>query len=438
MRRTACAAAGAAVALTLTACGAGAGSGGASATAAPPGDPAKVSGAITVLTNRTDQVQDGTLKRYAARFRRIYPHVTVRFQGLTDYEGDVKIRLNSKDYGDVLAIPDSVPLKRYPTFFAPLGSAADLSKTYDFTDHATVDGRVYGIAGIGTVGGFVYNKAVWRRAGVTQWPTTPQQFLDDLKAVKARTGAIPYYTNYHDGWPLTKWGEALGSPSCDPAAHDKLAGAAAPWAAGQDLNTADGLLYTIVHDKLSEADPTTTNWENSKALLGAGKAGTMWLGSWAVVQMRDAAEKSGKNPDDIGFMPFPAQKDGRFCSVVRPDYQYAVNAHSGNKAAARAWIDWFVNKSGDAQAALSVSAVKGTPLPAPLKPLQEAGVRFLHLSEGKAAQVDEIDKASEIGLTAPDYPQHLVDVARGAAGGDLDSVFKDLDRKWSDARDAVG
>lgn len=438
MRRTAFAATAVALTVTLAACGGGGGGSASSDTATAPSDPTKVSGTITVLTNRTDQVQDGTAKRYAAAFNKIYPHVTVKFQGLTDYEGDVKIRLNSKNYGDVLSIPNSVPLKQYPTFFAPLGQAADLSKTYDFTDHATVDGKVYGIANIGTANGFVYNKAVWKQAGISDWPTTPDQFITDLQAIKAKTGATPYYTNYHDGWPLTNWGNAVGSPSCDPAANDKLADTKEPWAAGQDLYTTDKLLYDIVHNKLSEADPNTTNWENSKTLIGSGKVATMWLGSWAVVQMQDAAKKAGKDPADIGFMPFPAQKDGHYCSVVRPDYQYAINTHSKNKAAARAWIDWFITKSGDAQAALSISSVKGSALPADLKPFQSAGVRFIHPTNDRTAQVDEIDKASEVGLNAQDYPQHIVDVARGAAGGDLDSVFKDLNKKWSDAQGTLG
>lgn len=29
----------------------------------------------------------------------------------------------------------------------------------------------------------------------------------------------------------------------------------------------------------------------------------MQLGSWAITQMRDAARKAGKNPDDIDYMP---------------------------------------------------------------------------------------------------------------------------------------
>ena len=438
MRRTGVAAAGVVMALALAACGGGAGSGGTSAIATSPSDPAKVSGTITVLTNRTDQVQDGTLKRYAAAFNKIYPHVTVKFQGLTDYEGDVKIRMNSKNYGDVLSIPNTVTLKQYPLFFAPLGTSAQLAGQYQFTDHATVGGKVYGIANIGDANGFVYNKAVWKRAGVTDWPTTPDQFLADLRAIKAKTGVTPYYTNYHDGWPLTNWGNALGSPSCDPQANDKLADTKAPWSKGQDLYTTDKLLYDIVHGKLAEPDPNTTNWENSKTLLGTGKVGSMWLASWAVVQMQDAAKKAGQDPANIGFMPFPTQVDGHFCSVVRPDYQYAINVHSKAKDAARAWLDWYINKSGDAQASLSPSSVKGSPLPADLVPFQAAGVKFVYLTNTKTAQVDEIDKASEIGINAQDYPQHIVDVARGAAGGDMDSDFKDLNKKWADAQGTVG
>jgi ABC-type glycerol-3-phosphate transport system substrate-binding protein len=131
-----------------------------------------------------------------------------------------------------------------------------------------------------------------------------------------------------------------------------------------------------VHGGLSEADPNTTNWENSKSLPGTGKIATMWLGSWAIVQMREAAKKAGR---DIGFMPFPVQVNGAFCTVVRPDYQYAINRHSANKEAAGAWIDWVIGKSGDAQAALSVSSVKGTPLPSSLRPFQDQGVKFIHL-----------------------------------------------------------
>lgn len=417
------------LALTVTGCS---GSGTTGGTAAPATDPASVSGDITVLTNRTDLVSDGTMDKYAAEFNKTYPNVHVKFQGITDYEGEVKIRMNTSNYGDVLLIPTALKKSDYPRFFASLGSSGDLTDKYRFIASGTVNGQVYGIAQNGNANGFVYNKAVWARAGVTAWPTTSDQFLADLRAIKSATGSTPLYTNYHDGWPLTKFEDALGSVSCDPKAHDNLAADSAPWAAGKELNAIDTMLYTMVHDKLTEADPTTTNWENSKSLLGTGEIATMWLGSWAVSQMQAAATAAGAKATDIGFMPWPAQTGGKFCSVVGPDYLQAVSIHSAHKDAARAWLDWFTDSSTYAQDQGDVPTLRSAPLPESLKPYQDAGVRFVELTQDKAVQVANIDNASEVGLQKPDYRQHLVDLARGAAKGGLDDAFADLDKRWSD------
>ncbi|MFE2428874.1 ABC transporter substrate-binding protein [Streptomyces sp. NPDC059373] len=422
----------------LTVAGCSGGSTPSNETATAPGKPGDVSGEIKVLTHRTDLVQNGTMNQYAAEFNKIYPKVKVKFEAITDYEGEVKIRMNTANYGDVLMIPAAIAKNDYPKFFAPLGSAKELGATYRFADKTTVAGKVYGIATFGTANGFVYNKAVWKQAGITDWPTTPAQFLDDLKAIKSKTGATPYYTNFKDGWPLTAWTSVIGSVSCDTKANDKLVTSPNPWAKGSDLNVADTLLYDIVHGGLAEKDPTTTNWENSKGLIAKGDIATMQLGSWAITQMQDAAKKAGKDPADIGFMPFPAQVGGSYCSVLASDYQQAVNIHSKNKTAARAWIDWFTDKSGEALKEGAVSPLKDSPLPTTLKPYTDAGVKLIELSQAKNAQVNIIDNAAEIGLQKPDYRQKLVDLARGAQKGTLQGYFTDLGKRWDEAAKTAG
>ncbi|WP_373301398.1 ABC transporter substrate-binding protein [Streptomyces djakartensis] len=407
------------------------------ADAEAPDDPAEVTGTITVLTHRTDLVQDGTMKKYAAEFNETYPKVRVEFDGITDYEGEVKIRMNTENYGDVLMIPGVIEKKDYPRFFASLGSQAERSRKYRFTDYTTVEGKVYGQSPLGAVPGFVYNKKVWREAGVTEWPKTPSEFLAALKRIKSRTDAVPYYTNFKDMWPLTQWTQVNGSVSCDEQATTKLA-EGDPWAEGADLRTADTLLYDIVRQGLVEKDPTTTNWEASKPKLAKGEIATMWLGSWAVIQMRGAAKQAGANPGDIGFMPFPAQKNGTFCAVALPDYNQAVNIHSEHKAAARAWIDWFTDKSGYAADNLTLSPLKSAPLPDVLKPYEEAGVRILDLDDTRGAEVKTIDNQSEVGINKPDYRQDLVDLARGATKGGLDDFLDGLAKKWTGTQRSLG
>ncbi|GAA3786723.1 ABC transporter substrate-binding protein [Streptomyces phyllanthi] len=415
------------------------GSGGTSkgADAKAPDDPSKVTGTITVLTPRTDIVQDGTMQKYADEFKKTYPKVTVKFDAITDYEAEVKIRMNTENYGDVLMIPAVIKKNDYPKFFASLGTAAERGKKYRFTDFTTVDGKVYGQTTNGGMPGFLYNKRVWREAGITDWPTTPDEFLTALKAIKSRTDAIPYYTNFKAGWPLTSWTYVNGSVHCDTQATAKMA-EGNPWAEGADLRVADRLLYDIVDQGLAEKDPTTTNWEESKPRLAKGEIATQWLGTWAIIQFQQAAEKAGADPDDIGFMPFPAQVDGTFCAVVAPDYNQAVNVHSPHKEAARAWIDWFTDKSTYADDNLAMSPLKDAPLPEVLKPYEDAGVKLIEVDDSKGGLVKEIDNASEVGIYGPEYRQDLVDIARGAKDGDLGDFLDGLGERWTEAEKSLG
>ncbi|WP_217236165.1 ABC transporter substrate-binding protein [Streptomyces sp. AC555_RSS877] len=415
------------------------GTGGASkgADAKAPDDPSKVTGTIKVLTQRTDLVTDGTMKKYAAEFNKTYPKVKVEFEALTNYETEVKIRMNTENYGDVLMIPAVIKKDDYPRFFASLGTEAERGKKYLFTDYTTVDGKVYGQSPIGVIPGFLYNKKVWQEAGVTEWPTTPAEFLTALKAIKSKTEAVPYYTNFAAQWPLSQWTSVNGSVSCDPQASTKLA-EGDPWAEGADLRVGDKLLYDTVREGLIEKDPTTTNWEESKPRLAKGDLATQWLGTWAIIQFQDAARQAGADPDDIGFMPFPSQVDGKFCAVVAPDYNQAVNVHSKNKPAARAWIDWFTDKSGYDKDNLAISPLKDAPLPEVLKPYEDEGVKLIELDDSAGAKVKQIDNQSEVGIYAPEYRQNLVDLARGAKKGSLDDFFADLSKRWTETQQTLG
>ncbi|CAM5502749.1 sugar ABC transporter substrate-binding protein [Streptomyces badius] len=42
---------------------------------------------------------------YTSEFNKVYPKVKVKFEGLTDYEGEVKIRMKTGELRDVLMIP---------------------------------------------------------------------------------------------------------------------------------------------------------------------------------------------------------------------------------------------------------------------------------------------------------------------------------------------
>ena len=63
----------------------------------------------------------------------------------------------------------------------------------------------YGIPSTANAQGIVYNKAVFEEAGITELPTTPDEFLEDLQLIKDNTDAIPMYTNFAAGWTMGAW-----------------------------------------------------------------------------------------------------------------------------------------------------------------------------------------------------------------------------------------
>ncbi len=396
------------------------------------------SGTITVLTNRTDIV-DTTLQDYVEQFQEVYPDIDVEFEPLTDYEGDVSIRLNSKDYGDVLLIPNTVTKDQLPQFFEPLGSTSELGEKYQFINEQAYDGEVYGLATFGTAMGMVVNTKVWSQAGITEPPRDPEELLDGLQAIKDSTDAVPYYTNYTDGWPLTQWQNNQGTIAGADAVQERTA-SDAPWAEGEEQYAIDGLLYDIVEGGLSEPDPTTTNWEESKNLLASGQAATMVLGSWALPQFQQAAEATGASPGDVAFWPMPWAQDGTFRSTIGGDYKLGISKHSENKEAARAWVDWFVDESDFAQVEGGIPTPTGSELPDSLATFDELGVELVEVApspKGEESLDSDIYNEAEIDLFGDKYRRQLVDVARGAAGGDKASFFADLNERWAAARAAV-
>jgi raffinose/stachyose/melibiose transport system substrate-binding protein len=403
------------------------------ATEAPATTDKEIKGEITVLTQRTDIV-DTVFKDYAAKFNEKYPDVKVNFEALTNYEDQIKIRMSTRDYGDVLLLPTSVPIKDLPDFFEPLGKMADLEKQYTGLEERTVDGISYGIPMTINFSGVIYNKQVFKDAGITEVPRTIEQFMTALQAIKDKTDAVPLYTNYAAGWTLTQWEADLTTVAGDRE-YVNIGQVAS------DDNFVKGKphyeLYKIMYDAaqkgLIEEDPTTTDWESSKADLANGKIGTMMLGSWAIGQIKGLAA----NPDDVGFMPFPTNAE-KVIVPLSDDYLLGVSIHSENKEAARAWVDWFINESSyPTVEGGGMSPVKGAALPEILKQYEGTEVTFETLAPAKAGQegwVDAMDKDAEIGFWQPDFKKRIIEAAIGNRKESYDDIMKELNDKWKVSR----
>ena len=164
---------------------------------------------IKFLHHKTDRQEDGTMDSMIAAFNEEFPNIKVETEAITDYAEDSLLRLSTGDWGDVMFIPavDKTDLSNY---FMPFDSLDNLSAQLNFVDNWEYDGQCYGIPYMANAQGVLYNKAVFKEAGIDKLPTTPTEFLDDLKLIKENTKAIPLYTNYAAGWTMGAWDAYVG------------------------------------------------------------------------------------------------------------------------------------------------------------------------------------------------------------------------------------
>lgn len=396
---------------------------------------------LKFVTHRTDLV-DTTFQEYIEEFQKLYPNITITYEGITNYADDIMTRLTTGDWGDICMIPTTIDKDELENYFMSFGEKKDLEENYIMLDNFSYEGNTYGIPSVGNAQGIVYNKKVFEEAGVKEKPKTPDEFLDALQKIKDKTDAIPLYTNFAAGWTMSAWDAYIsGSATGDPDfTNEEMVHGKNPFSKRDNMTGPYAVyyvLYEAVAKGLTEDDPTTTDWEGSKGMLNKGEIGTMVLGSWAVSQIQEA----GDHADDVGYMTFPITVDGKQYATAGPDYNYAVNINSSedNKIAAQLYIKWLTEESNFAYDQGGIPIVKGEEYPEVYKEFD--GVELVIDNPAKEGEEDlytNINNESELGLnSSPDDKNNIVERALDGSMT-LDEIMDEWNERWTAAQEKYG
>lgn len=436
------------MALSVAACGSGGGgqaSGSGQYTEVPtidklnPEDYKDLKADITILTDRTDIV-DTKYKEYADTFHEKYPNITVTYEAVTDYAESTTLRLSNGGWGDICFIPDTVEKSEFSQYFLPMGDYATLNDRYNFVTEKTYNDTVYGIPNGGTAGGVAYNKRIWKEAGITELPKTPDEFLAALRAIDEKTDAIPLYTNFSANWPMGAWNDYVGIASNGDADYKnhKLLHQANPFTKNDEMSGPYAvyyILYEAVANKLVEEEPASSDWESSKARINSGEIASMVLGSWCVNQFKE----KGDTPEDIGYMPFPISVGGVQSAASGGNYAYAINkdASIDNQIAAMMYVKWLLEESPIYEDEGSIPALKGQPIPDSLSEFQEVQLLTDDApAAGEESLYDDIRMRAEV-LSGNDPVCEVLEAALYGTKT-LDELMDEWNQKWTAAQEAFG
>ena len=394
---------------------------------------------IKFIHHKTDRAEDGTMDKMVAEFNKEFPGIKVEMEAITDYAEDSLLRLSTGDWGDVMFIP-AVDKSDLSGFFMPFDSLDNLSKELNFVDAWEFEGQCYGIPYMANAQGVLYNKKVFKDAGIDKLPTTPTEFLDDLKLIKEKTDAIPLYTNYAAGWTMGAWDAYIGivTNGDNTYMNQKFVHTADPFKdPGDDTGIYNlyRILFDAVANDLIEDDYTTTDWEGCKGMLNRGEIGTMVLGSWAYAQMQEA----GDTPENVGYMPFPMTVGGKQYVSAGGDYNYCINAKASdeNKLASLIFVKWMVEKSDWCYNEGGYTVVKGGKNPDMYAAFDGCEVTSDQPSKaGEETYLNDMNSESELSFNAGGNSKVQRIVEAAATGSEtLDDIYADWTAKWNAAQE---
>lgn len=397
---------------------------------------------IKWIHHKTDRAEDGTIDAMIAEFNKVYPNITVNAEAVTDYAEDSLLRLSTGDWGDIMFIP-AVDKAELANYFYPIDTLDALSGEINFANQWEFDGLSYGVPYMANAQGVLYNKAVFEAAGVTELPTTPDEFIAALQAISDNTDAIPLYTNYAAGWTMGAWDAYVGvvSNGDDTYMNQKLVHTAEPFKDNGD-GTGAYALYKILYDAVAmgliEDDYTTTDWEGCKGMLNRGEIGTMVLGSWAYAQMVEA----GDHGEDVGYMPFPMTVNGTQYVLAGGDYCYGinVNASDDNKTASMVFIKWMTEESGWCYNEGGYTVALGGQNPDMYSAFDGCAVlNDQPALAGEETFLNDVNAESELSINAGGNAKVQRIIEAAATGSEsYDDIMADWTAKWNDAQDYLG
>ncbi|MFG2328928.1 extracellular solute-binding protein [Streptomyces sp. NPDC048604] len=285
--------------------------------------------------------------------------VKVEKQQWNGIQEKVTAALSEDNAPDVLELGNT-----QTTGYAATGGLADLTGDkaklgYDawnkgILPSAELDGKLYAAPWWAASRVVVYDKAAYKKAGVTP-PKTRQEWIDGLKKLKASDPkSQPIYLPgqswyvlagfvWDEGGDLAvkdgdKWKGALGTPQA---------------AAGMNFYKELASYSTAPKDK-DEATP-----QQSTDIVPKGGVAS-WIGlGWEAGGAIDAMKKAGKTAD-FGYFPIPGKTADKPGSVFFGGSNLAVAERSANKDLAKEWLAFA---AGKAQMTKYGEAVQGGLIP---------------------------------------------------------------------------
>ncbi|MFG3015522.1 extracellular solute-binding protein [Streptomyces cinerochromogenes] len=240
------------------------------------------------------------------------------------------------------------------SYFLPLDGTEALADKGKFEPNlikqAQYEGKTYGVPFVTDTLALVYNKALFKKAGITEAPKTWDELKADAAKIKAKTKADGYWGSTQAYYAQTfLYGE--GTDTVDVAAKKiTVNSAAAKKAYGTWLSLFDG-------KGLHKADATADAYAHIQDAFVNGKVAAIIQGPWEITNFYKGS--AFKDKSNLGIATVPAGSAGK---AGAPTGGHNLSVYAGSDQAHQAAALKFVKFMTSAQAQETI-ALKNSTLP---------------------------------------------------------------------------
>ncbi|MBH5317266.1 carbohydrate ABC transporter substrate-binding protein [Paenibacillus sp. GSMTC-2017] len=282
------------------------------------------------------------LNKLKAEYESAHPGVKLDIQtvgGGSDYGAALKAKFASGDEPDIF---NNGGYSEMETWIGSLEDLSDQPWVADTIDVAkepmTKDGKIYGQPMNLEGYGFVYNKDLFAKAGITELPKTITQLEEVAKKLQA-SGITPFANGYQELWILGDHSLNLAfANQKDPDAFIKSLNDGTAKIPGNPVFQEWTNLLDLTM-KYGNKNPLTTDYNTEMTMFASGEAAMTQQGNWTQVQIDSI------NPNlNAGILPMPindnaAENDKLLVGVPN---NWVVNKNSPVKEEAKQFLNWLV------------------------------------------------------------------------------------------------
>ncbi|WP_342424404.1 ABC transporter substrate-binding protein [Paenibacillus sp. FSL E2-0178] len=295
---------------------------------------------VKIFQFKTEIVEG--LNELKVEFEKEHPNIKLDIQtvgGGADYAAALKTKFASGDAPDIFS---NGGYAEFDLWGDKIEDLSDQPWVKDLIPLAaepmTRDGKTYGmpmnLEGIG----YVYNKDLFAKAGITETPKTITELEEAAKKLQA-IDVIPFGNAYQEWWLLGIQGISVAFAQQDNVDEfiSGLNAGTSTIVGNEKFKDWSNLLNLTV--KYGQKNPLTTDANTHLAMFANGEVAMMQEGNWAQTLVDNIT------PDmNIGMFPMPISDDPELndkLSVGVPA-NLVVNKDSGSKEEAKTFLNWLV------------------------------------------------------------------------------------------------